>query len=114
MRGGDAGVVELVTTNIDAHAMKFLFVWTEGDDKAVIGDFAAAWNRQRSYEVNGVSAGGNAGADTLVELAKVVGIDAGPDGLFWTAAEVMVFESLAGLGVIDGVGFDTLARERSG
>ena len=44
----------------------------------------------------------------MAELAKVVGIDAGPDGLFWTAAEVMVFESLAGLGVIDGVGFDTV------
>ena len=107
MRGFDAGVVEIVTTNSDANAMDFLFVWTEGGDKATIGDFVAAWNRQRSYEVNGVGAGGHAGANNLGESAKVVGVGADPDGLVWTAAEVMSFESLAGPGVNDGVGFDT-------
>ena len=96
MRGGDAWVVELVTTNSDAYAMDFLFVRTEGGDEAAIGDFAAAWNSRRSYEVNGVGAGGHAGADTLGESSNVV---------VWTAAEVMVFESLAGLGVNVGVGF---------
>ena len=40
--------------------------------------------------------------------AKVVGVGVDPDGLVWTAAEVMVFESLAGLGVNDGVGFGTV------
>ena len=42
------------------------------------------------------------------ELAKVVVVGADPDGLVWTAAEVMSFESLAGPGVNDGVGFDTV------
>ena len=67
MRGGDARVVKLVITDSDAHAMDFLFVWTEGGDKVSIGDFAAAWNSRRRYEVNGVGAGGHAGADTLGE-----------------------------------------------
>ena len=47
MRGGDARVVDHVTTNSDSLAMDFLFVRTEGGDEAAIGDFAAAWNRQR-------------------------------------------------------------------
>ena len=38
------------------------------------------------------------------ESAKVVGVGADPDGLVWNAAEVMVFKSLACLGVNDGVG----------
>ena len=40
MRGGDAGIVELVTTNSDAHAMELLFVRTEGGEEAAIGNFA--------------------------------------------------------------------------
>ena len=39
------------------------------------------------------------------ESAKDVGVGVDPDGLVWTAAEVMVSESLAGLGVNDGFGF---------
>ena len=35
----------------------------------------------------------------------VVGVGVDPDGLIWTASEVMVFESLASLGVNDEVGF---------
>ena len=105
MRGGEAGVVKLVATNSDAYAMEFLFVRTEGGNKAAIGDFAAVWNHQRSYKLNGVGDGGHAGADTLGESAKVVGIGTNPDGLVWTAAEVVVFESLAGLNVNGGVGF---------
>ena len=105
MRGGDAGVVELVTTGSDAHAMEFLFVRTEGGNEATIGDFAAAWNRRQIYEVNGVGVGWHAGADTLGDSEKVVGVGADTDGLVWTAAEVMVFKSLAGIGVNDGVGF---------
>ena len=85
--------------------MEFLFVRTEGGYEASIGDFAAAWNRRRSYEVNGIGAGGHAGANNLGKSAKVVGVGMDPDGLVWTADEVMVFESLAGLGVNDGVGF---------
>ena len=37
--------------------------------------------------------------------AKVIGVGANPDSRVWTPAEVVVFESLAGLGVSDGVGF---------
>ena len=70
MRGGDARVFELVTTDSDVHAMDFLFVRTEGGDKAAIYDFAAAWNRQWSYKVNGVDAGGHAGANTLGERPR--------------------------------------------
>ena len=84
MRDSDAGAVELVTTNSDVHAMDFLFVMREGGDKAAIGDFAATWNRRRSYEVNGVGAGGDVGSDTLGELAKVVGVGADQDVLVWT------------------------------
>ena len=105
MRGSDAGVVKLVTTDSDAHAMDFLFVWTEGGNEAAIGDFAAVWNRERIYEVNGVGTGGHAGADTLGESAKVVVVGADPDVLFWNASEVMVFESHAGLSVNGRVGF---------
>ena len=65
-------------------------------------------DRRRSYEVNGIGAGGHAGANTLGESAKVVGVGANPDDLVCTAAEVVVFESLAGLGVNDGVGFSTV------
>ena len=39
------------------------------------------------------------------KLAKVFGIGADQDGLVWTKAEVMVFESLSGLGVNDGICF---------
>ena len=39
------------------------------------------------------------------ESAKDVVVGANPDGLVWTAAEVVVFESLFGLGVNDRVGF---------
>ena len=85
--------------------MESLFVRTEGGDEAAIGDFSAAWNRRRSYEVNGIGAGGHAGANTLGESAKVVGLGADPYGLVWTASEVMVFERLDGLSVNDGVGF---------
>ena len=105
MRGGDARVVELVTTNSNAHAMDFLFMRTEGGDEAAIDDLAAAWDRRQSYEVNGVGAGGHAGADTLGDSAKVVCVDADPEVLVWTAAEVMLFESLAGIGVNDRLGF---------
>ena len=49
MLGGDAGLVDLVTTDSDAHAMEFLFVRTEGGNEAAMGDFAAAWNRRWSY-----------------------------------------------------------------
>ena len=105
MRGGDAGLVEIITTDSDAHTVDFLFVRTEGGNEAAIGDFAAAWNRRRSYEVNGVGAGGHAGADTLVDSAKVVGVGTDLDSPVWTASEVMVLEILAGLGVYDGVGF---------
>ena len=35
----------------------------------------------------------------------VVGVGVDPDGLIWTASEVMVFERLDGLSVNDGVGF---------
>ena len=105
MSDSDSRLVKLVTTDSDAHAMDFLFVRTEGGDEASIGDFAAAWNRRRSYEVNGIGAGGHAGANNLVKSAKVVGVGVDPDGLVWTAAEVMLFESLAGLGVNDGVSF---------
>ena len=70
-----------------------------------IGDFAALWNRIRSYEVNGFGAGGHAGADTLGESAKVVGVGANTDSLVWTVDEVVVFKRLAGIGVNDRVGF---------
>ena len=108
MRGGDTGVVDLVATDSDVYAMEFFFVRMEGGDKAAICDFVAAWNRRQSYKVNGVGAGGNAGADTLGESAKVVGVGANPDGLVWTAAEVVVSESLASLGVNDGVGLSAV------
>ena len=39
------------------------------------------------------------------DSSKVVGVGADPDSLLWTAAEVVVFKSLDGLGVKDGVGF---------
>ena len=91
MCGSEAGVVELVTTNSDARAMDLLFLRTEGGDKGAIGDFADAWNRQRRYKVNGVGASGHAGANTLSESAKVVGVGADPYGLVWTAAKLMVF-----------------------
>ena len=39
------------------------------------------------------------------ESAKVVGLGADPYGLVWTAAKLMVFESMVGLGVNDVVGF---------
>ena len=77
----------------------------EGGDEAAIGEFAAPWNRQQSYEVNGVGAGGNVGANNLGNSAKVVGVGANPDGFVWIAAEVLVFEILAGIGVNGGVGF---------
>ena len=78
---------------------------TEGGDEAAIDDFASAWNCQQSYKINGVGAGGHAGANTLGDSAKVVGVGANPDGLVWNASGVVVFESLAGLGVNDRVGF---------
>ena len=105
MHGGDAGVVELFTTGSDAHTMDFLFVRMEGGDEAAIGDFSTAWNSRRSYEVNGVGSGGHAGANTLGESAKVVGVGANTDSLVWTVDEVVVFKSLAGIGVNDRVGF---------
>ena len=105
MCGGDAGAVEFFTTDSDAHAMDFLFVRMEGGNEAAIDEFAAAWNLRRIYEVNGVGDGGHAGANTLGESDNVVVVGAYPDGLVWTAAEVTVFESLAGLGVNDGVSF---------
>ena len=105
MRGDDARLVELVATDSDAYVMNVLFVRTEGGNKAVIGDFAAACNRRRSHKVNGVGAGGHTGADTSGKSAKVVGVGANPDSLVWTAAEVVVFESLAGIGINDGVVF---------
>ena len=111
MHGGDAGVVELFTTGSDAHTMDFLFVRMEGGDEAAIGDFSTAWNSRRSYEVNGVGSGGHAGADTLGESAKVVGIGADPYCLVWAAAELMIFYSLAGPGVNDGVGFSAVGAE---
>ena len=70
MRGSDAEEVKLVTTNSDVNTIDFLFVRTEGGDKAAIYDFAAAWNRQWSYKVNGVDAGGHAGANTLGERPR--------------------------------------------
>ena len=42
MHGIDAGVVELVTTDSDAHTMDFLFMSTEGGYKDAIGDLATA------------------------------------------------------------------------
>ena len=108
MRGGDSEVVEIVSTESDAYAMEFLSVRTEDGDKAAIGDFTAAWNRRRSYEVNGVGASGLAGADTFGESAKIFGVGTNPNGLVWTAAEVVVFESLAGIGINDGVVFGTV------
>ena len=105
MRVGDARLVELVATDSDVYAMDFFFVRTEGGDEAAIGDFAAAWNRRQIYKVNGVGAGGHAGANTLGESAKVVGVGTNPDGLVWTAAEVVVFKSLASIGVNDIFGF---------
>ena len=48
---------------------------------------------------------GHARADTFGELVKVFGVGTDLGGLVWTADEVMVFKSLAGLGVNDGVGF---------
>ena len=45
------------------------------------------------------------------ESAKVVGVGADPDGLVWNAAEVTVFESLAGLGVnAVGMGAERITR----
>ena len=44
MHGVDTRVVKLVTTNSDTHAMEFIFVWTEVDNEAAVGDFAAPWN----------------------------------------------------------------------
>ena len=38
-------------------------------------------------------------------MAKFVGVGVNPDGLVWTTDEVVVFESLDGLGVNDRVGF---------
>ena len=108
MRGGETGLVELVATNSDAYAMDFLFVRTEDGNEAAIGEFLATWNRRRSYKVNGVGACGHAGANTLGKSAKVVGVDANTDELFWTVAEVVVFESLAGLGVNYEVGFGAI------
>ena len=105
MCGGDAGVVKLVATNSDAYVVDFFFVRKEGGDKAAIDDFASAWNCQQSYKINGVGAGGHAGANTLGDSAKVVGVGANPDGIVWNASGVVVFESLAGLGVNDRVGF---------
>ena len=104
MRGSDARVVKLVTTNSDKHAMESLFMRTEGGVEAAIGEFASAWNRRWSYKVNGVGADGHAGARILGESAKVVGVGENLDGLVWTAAEVVVFDSLAGLSVNDEVG----------
>ena len=86
--------------------MNFLFVRMEGGNNSAIGDFAAACNCRRSYKLNGVGAGGHAGVDTLGKPAKVVGVGVNPCGLVWTTAEVVVLESLPGLGVNDGVGFD--------
>ena len=103
MRGGEAKVVELVATKSDAYTMDFLFVRTKGGDEAAIGDFAIACNWRQSYEVNGVGAGGHAGANTLGDSAKVVGVGANPDGLVWTADDLVVFKILAGFGVNDGV-----------
>ena len=79
-------------------------MWTGGGNEASKGDFVTVWNCRRSYEVNVVGAGGHAGADTLGESAKVVGEGVDPDSLVYTVAEVMVFESLSGPGVNDGVG----------
>ena len=104
MRGSDARVVKLVTTNSDKHAIESLFMRTEGGVEAAIGEFASAWNRRWSYKVNGVGADGHAGARILGESAKVVGVGENLDGLVWTAAEVVVFDSLAGLSVNDEVG----------
>ena len=101
MCGGDAGVVKLVATNSDAYVVDFFFVRKEGGDKAAIDDFASAWNCQQSYKINGVGAGGHAGANTLGELAKVVGVGADPDGLILNADEVVVFDSLVGFSVND-------------
>ena len=105
VRVSDARVVELVATKSDTYTMDLLFVRTEGGNKAAIGDFASAWNCRQSYKVNGVVACRHADANTLGESAKVVGVGANPDGPIWTAAEVVVFESLSGLGVNDRVGF---------
>ena len=111
MRGGDAGLVEIFATNSDAYAMDFLFVRTESGDEPAIGDFADKWNRRRIYKVNGVGSGGHAGGNTLGESAKVVGVGANPDGLVWIAAEVVVFESLADIGVNDRVDFGAVGAE---
>ena len=81
--------------------MDLLFVRTYGGDKAAIGDFVDACNFRQSYEVNGVGAGGHAGANTLGELAKVVGVGADPDDLILNADEVVVFDSLVGFSVND-------------
>ena len=45
------------------------------------------------------------GADNLGDSSKVVGVGADPDSLLWTAAEVVVFKSLSGLGFNDKLGF---------
>ena len=105
---GDAGVVELVTTDSDALKIDFLFVWTEGGNEAAIGDFVGVWNRRCGYEENVVGSSGHAGADALGDSDKVFGVGADPYVLVWTAYEVMVFEILTGLGVNDGVGFGTV------
>ena len=93
-----------MTTDSDAHKMDFLFLLTGGGNEAAKGDFVAVWNCRWSYEVNVVGAGEHAGADTLGESAKVVGVGADPDSFVYTAAEVMVSERLSGLGINDGVG----------
>ena len=40
--------------------------------------------------------------------AKFVGVGANPDGLVWSAAEIVVFEILASLGVNDVVGISAV------
>ena len=84
MHDGDTGVVGIATTGSDAYTIEFLFVRTEDGDKAAICDFEAAWNSRRSYDVNGVGASGHAGANILVESAKVIGVGADPEGFIWT------------------------------
>jgi hypothetical protein len=71
--GGDAGVVQAVTTHSDSDSVGLLLRWANGGNELSIGHFAAQGDGVSGNEKDCVGAGGHASADALGQPAEVVG-----------------------------------------
>ena len=67
MGGGGAGEIEAVSVHSDADTFYFGLGWSNGGDHSAVCDFKILGDGGFRYKEDGVGAGGNAGADALVE-----------------------------------------------